>query len=385
MNMNCKDCSLIKTMRGLYYTFCIIVAGILFTYCAGKESSTAGKSENPGKDMVVNSGSGIGIDLISPDRNALYTPGEKIEFRYRFTDKEEVLDSVIYYFEGRKIGISYKDERNFIWKSDNLNPGHNTFMVRFFSQNGRKEAKSFSLKFKSDIKPAIYSYRVIKSYPHASDAYTQGLVYYDGWLYEGTGKRGRSSLRKIELSSGEIYGTLNLDSKFFGEGICVFKDNIIQLTWTSKTGFVYDIKNFTLIKKINYPTQGWGLTADGKNLIMSDGSEKIYFLEPDYFTRQKVIEVYDDEGPLRNLNELEYINGEIWANVYQTDRIVKIDPATGKILAWIDLSGLLKAKDQHRNIDVMNGIAYDEVNERVLVTGKMWPKLFHIELVPIQQ
>ena len=281
--------------------------------------------------------------------------------------------------------MSYGDDTNYSWVSEGINVGQNSFNIRFYFSDGTSENRSLILRFKSDIVPDNYGYRIKNVFPHDPGAYTQGLAYHDGWLYESTGKRGRSSLRKIKLTTGEIIGTLSLASELFGEGVCIFKNKIIQLTWTSRVGFVYDLATFEFIKKINYPTQGWGLTTDGKQLIMSDGTEKIYFLEPDYFTEQSRIEVYDHDGEVRNLNELEYIDGEIWANVYQTDKIVRIDPGTGKVLAWINLGGLLPQKDYSRETEVLNGIAYDEINKRLLVTGKMWPKLFHIELVQLQR
>ncbi len=359
----------------------LIILGILGAGCAGNGSSTGAKPESIKSNGELKQKSRKNITLISPVKNKMFTPGEKIEFNYRLEDTVEIIDSVIYYARGRKIGITYGEDTGYSWVSEGINVGQNSFNIRFYFNDGTSENRSITLRFKSDIVPDNYGYRIKNVFPHDPDAYTQGLAYHDGWLYEGTGQRGRSSLRKIKLTTGEIIGTLGLASELFGEGVCIFNDKIIQLTWTSRVGFVYDLATFKLIKKINYPTQGWGLTTDGKQLIMSDGSEKIYFLEPDYFTEQARIEVYDHDGPVINLNELEYINGEIWANVYQTDKIVRIDPETGKVLAWINLSGLLALKDYNRKTDVLNGIAYDEINNRLFVTGKMWPELFQIELV----
>jgi glutamine cyclotransferase len=359
--------------------------GILGAGCAGNGSSTDAKPESIKSNRELKQKSKRKITIISPVNNDMFAPGEKIEFKYRLNEAEEIIDSVIYYVRGRKIGVSYRGNTGYSWVSGGIIVGRNSFNIRFYFNDGTSENRSLILRFKSDIVPDNYGFRIKNVFPHDPGAYTQGLAYHDGWLYEGTGKRGRSSLRKIKLSTGEIIGTLSLASELFGEGVCIFNDKIIQLTWTSRVGFVYDLASFKFIKKINYPTQGWGLTTDGKQLIMSDGSEKIYFLEPDYFTEQARIEVYDHDGPVINLNELEYINGEIWANVYQTDKIVRIDPETGKVLAWINLGGLLPQKDYSRETEVLNGIAYDEINKRLFVTGKMWPKLFHIELVSLQR
>ena len=369
----------------LSFVLWIIILGIISAGCAGNGSSTGAKPESVKSNRELKQKSKRNITIISPVNNKLYATGEKIEFSYRLKEPGEIIDSVIYYTRGRKIGVSYGDNTGYSWVSEGIKVGQNSFNIRFYFNDGTSENRSLILRFKSDIVPDNYGYRIKNVFPHDPGAYTQGLVYHNGWLYEGTGKRGRSSLRKIKLTTGEIIETLSLASELFGEGVCIFENKIIQLTWTSRVGFVYDLATFKLVKKINYPTQGWGLTTDGKQLIMSDGSEKIYFLEPDYFTEQARIEVYDHEGEVRNLNELEYINGEIWANVYQTDKIVRIDPETGKVLAWINLGGLLPQKDYRPETEVLNGIAYDEVNKRLIVTGKMWPKLFHIELVQLQQ
>jgi len=362
-----------------------MIMGILGAGCAGNGSSAGQESESVKSNRELKQKSKRNITIISPENNNMFAPGEKIDLNYRLKEAEEIIDSVIYYTGGRKIGVSYGENTGFSWVAEGVNVGQNSFNMHFYFNDGSNENRSLILRFKSDIIPDNYGYRVKNVFPHNPGAYTQGLVYHDGWLYESTGKRGRSSLRKVKLKTGEIIGTLSLASELFGEGVCIFKDKIFQLTWTSRVGFVYDLAAFKLIKRINYPTQGWGLTTDGKQLIMSDGSEKLYFLEPDYFTEQARIEVYDHEGEVRNLNELEYINGEIWANVYLTDKIVRIDPETGKVLAWINLGGLLPKKDYNPETEVLNGIAYDKVNNRLFVTGKMWPKLFHIELVQLQR
>ena len=362
-----------------------MIMGIIGAGCAGNGSSAGQESESVKSNRELKRKSKKNITIISPKNNKMFAPGEKIDFSYRLNEAEEFIDSVIYYTGGRNIGVSYGENTGFSWVAEGVNVGQNSFNMHFYFNDGSNETRSLLLRFKSDIVPDNYGYRIKNVFPHDPGAFTQGLVYHDGWLYEGTGKRGRSSLRKQKLTTGEIIGTLGLASELFGEGVCIFNDKIIQLTWTSKVGFVYDLATFKLIEKINYSTQGWGLTTNGKQLIMSDGSEKIYFLEPDYFTEQIRIEVYDHNGPVINLNELEYINGEIWANVYQTDKIVRIDPETGKVLAWINLGGLLPQKDYSPETDVLNGIAYDEINNRLLVTGKMWPKLFHIELVKLQR
>ena len=226
----------------------------------------------------------------------------------------------------------------------------------------------------------VYTYKVVTSYPHDRTAFTQGLVFEDGFLYEGTGIRGQSSLRKVELESGNTLQKRMLSAQFFGEGVTIFGDTILQLTWQSGLGFVYDKKTFELLKEFNYPTEGWGLTHDGKQIIMSNGSAILYFLDPETFQEIKRLEVYSRDGPVTGLNELEYIQGEIYANVWQTDYIVRIEPKTGQVIGWIDLTGLLRPEDRGYPVDVLNGIAYDQKNDRLFVTGKLWPKIFEIEL-----
>jgi len=231
--------------------------------------------------------------------------------------------------------------------------------------------------------PPIYGYKVVRAYPHDPDAFTQGLVYQDGFLYEGTGIWGESSLRKVELRTGRILKLYKLPERYFGEGITIWSDKIIQLTWRSKTGFVYDKESFQLLKKFSYPTEGWGIAHDGEKLIMSDGTNALYFWDPETLKEIGRVDVRDRGEPVSLLNELEYINGLLFANVWQTDRIAVIDLKTGRVGAWLDLSGILKPEERTGREDVLNGIAYDSQRDRLFVTGKYWPKLFEIELVPL--
>ena len=227
----------------------------------------------------------------------------------------------------------------------------------------------------------VVGYRIVNTYPHDPRAFTQGLVFADGILYEGTGIRGQSSLRKVDLKTGNILRARQLPAHFFGEGITIYGNRVIQLTWRAKVGFVYDRQTFQLLDTFNYPTEGWGITHDGKSLIMSDGTSTLYFLDPQTFQQVNRLEVHTRDGPVSRLNELEYVHGEIYANVWKTDRIAKISPETGEVVGWIDLEGLLRPEGRNRRIDVLNGIAYDVKNDRLFVTGKLWPKLFEIELI----
>lgn len=228
---------------------------------------------------------------------------------------------------------------------------------------------------------AQYGYEVIATYPHDREAFTQGLVYDDGVLFESTGLNGRSSLRRVNLQTGEVLQRRDIDPQYFAEGLALFKDRLIQLTWQSNKGFVYDKTSFEPLREWNYPTEGWGLTHDGKQLIMSDGTSTLRFLNPETFAVEREITVTDQGQPVVRLNELEYVNGEVFANVWQTDLVARVDPQTGRVLGWIDLGGLLTPVER-MGTDVLNGIAYDPAGDRLFVTGKLWPKLFEIKLVP---
>jgi glutamine cyclotransferase len=231
----------------------------------------------------------------------------------------------------------------------------------------------------------VWDYQVVAEYPHDPTAYTQGLVRIDGTLYEGTGLEGESELRRVDLATGEVLQAHPIDEEQFGEGIVVLGDRIYQITWQSETAYVYDRETFELLNTFAYEGEGWGITTDGERLIMSDGSNHLTFRDPETFDVLGSVEVQDAGLPVTNLNELEFVEGEVWANVWQTDWIVRIDPATGNVTGWIDLSGLLPRDDPAaEDAEVLNGIAYDPETGELLVTGKFWPTLFEIELVPAE-
>lgn len=228
----------------------------------------------------------------------------------------------------------------------------------------------------------VFTYRIVAAYPHNQTAFTEGLVYYDGFLYEGAGLYGQSRLQMESLDNGTILESYSLPSNYFGEGVTIMDGRIYQLTWLDNTGFVYNLGNFTLLEEFHYPTEGWGLTNNGSCLIMSDGTATLYFLDPSTFATVGQIEVHDNNGPVTQLNELEYVNGEIYANIWLTNRIVQISVQTGQVLGYIDLTGLSSHLNATQPVDELNGIAYDSVNDRLFVTGKFWPAIFQIELVP---
>src|SRR5580698_8466799 len=229
---------------------------------------------------------------------------------------------------------------------------------------------------------AADTYKVLHTYPHDSSAYTQGLIYLDGHLYESTGLNGRSSLRMVDLETGRALQSAPVPSQYFAEGLTNWGSTLIQLTWQSHIAFVYDRFSFRLLRTFHYEGEGWGLTQDGKNLILSDGSAKLRFLNPETFQVVRTINVTDHGTPVKDLNELEYIHGQIYSNVWYVNKIARISPQTGKILGWIDLSGLTQSLNLQNPDAVLNGIAYDAQHDRLFVTGKLWPKLFEIKVVP---
>jgi len=228
--------------------------------------------------------------------------------------------------------------------------------------------------------PRAYGYRILNTFPHDPTAYTQGLVFRDGFLFEGTGKHGESSLRRVEPESGRVLQSHNLSRELFGEGITIFGDRIYQLSWRNGIAIVYDKESFRELKRLRYEGEGWGLTDDGTHLIMSDGSATLRFVDPEDFQVVRRLVVHSQGRRVDQLNELEYVNGEIYANVWYRDYIARISPRTGEVTGWIDLRGLWpKRRDRD---DVLNGIAYDAEKDRLFVTGKNWPKLFEIQVVP---
>jgi glutaminyl-peptide cyclotransferase len=229
-----------------------------------------------------------------------------------------------------------------------------------------------------------YGYKVVHSFPHDPDAFTQGLFYLDGFLYEGTGIEGQSSIRKVRLETGEVLQKRDLPEAYFGEGIVNWKDRLIEITWTTQTGFIYDLAAFAPRSQFRYTGEGWGLTQDGRRIIMSDGSAQLRFWDPETLAETGRITVTDGGSPVARLNELEWVDGEIYANVWQTNRIARIDPAGGKIKGWINLAGLANSEGffaEGGQTDVLNGIAWDAKGKRLFITGKKWPKVYEIRLV----
>lgn len=345
-----------------------------------------GNGSSEGRPVKATSPSRI-TSLLEP-ASALTIPiGEEIRVVLSIPDSVKV-DSVSAFLGGELkqtiLGAAPAENREileFKLGTEGETTGKSGLRLRLFFPGGESENHSRQITFLSNVQPIEYTYMVVKEYPHDVKAYTQGLQYVDGELYEGTGNYGTSSLRRVTLETGEVNKTRDLDQSLFGEGITVLGERIYQLTYKSQVGFIYDKQTFQEIQKVYYQNQeGWGLTHNGEELIMSDGTNVIYFLDPEMFTINRQIEVYHNQGPANSLNELEYINGKIWANRYFTDEIVIIDPETGKVEGRINLKGILKAADRRPTTDVLNGIAWDREGDRLFVTGKYWPKLFEIKI-----
>lgn len=289
-----------------------------------------------------------------------------------------------------KISINKLPFSNFIVESgiikiftSTLRAGTNQIYISL-KQYSEHLSASFSVVIIPRVAPKEYTYRIVNRFPHDDRSYTQGLEFYDGYMYEGSGQYGESMLRKYKLETGELIQSYNLPNNVFGEGIVVYKQKIYQLTWQSRIAYEFDLKTFKLLRTFEFNTEGWGLSKYNDMLVMSDGSNRLYFLNPDNFIEVDRLEVYNHIGPVTQLNELEYIDGYIYANIYLTNNIAIINPKTGFVEGIIKLNNLLDESKVRRKADVLNGIAYDISKKRLFVTGKYWPEIYQIELIPVK-
>ncbi|MEP2275052.1 MAG: glutaminyl-peptide cyclotransferase [Reichenbachiella sp.] len=317
------------------------------------------------------------ISKVDAPKNGINsTIGDTLVFSISSNDADIAIDSVQVIYNGKNV-ISQQS----IWNTINETPGKKTLTISVFLSNGTIEKKRHFVTLLSDIEPVRYTYRITNTYIHDPDAFTQGLLIDNSKLYESTGEKGQSTLRQVELKTGKVLQSIDIASQYFGEGIGLLNENIYMLSWKERTGFVFNKNSFELVRQFSYPTEGWGLTSNGVNLIMSDGTHMIYFMEPESFSEIKRIEVYDQNGPIDFLNELEYINGDLFAVRWQTEQIYIIEPNSGKVKGILDLKGIFDFSTYDKRHDVLNGIAYDKNLDRYYITGKWWPKLFEIQLV----
>jgi glutamine cyclotransferase len=320
-------------------------------------------------------------DFKIPEQGQTYGLGEKIKVQLDFP-AESKIRNVSYLVDGKSVG-SKTSKDAFEIPTAGLSLGYK--LISAVVDNGeKKDTVTINIVLKSAIRPAEFTYKVVNVFPHDTSSYTQGLEYHNGKFLESTGEYGASTLRWVALESGKALQRISIDKKYFAEGSSLVGDKIIMLTWKENMGFVYDSKSLKELGTFPYQNsrEGWGLTFDGQRLLKSDGSNRIWFLNAADYKEESYIDVYDNKGEVDQLNELEYIDGRIYANIYTTDKIAVIDPKNGVVERYIDMAGLLPAKDRFPNTDVLNGIAWDAAGKRLFVTGKKFSKLFQIDLVP---
>lgn len=355
-----------------------IISIITFFASACKPDKENNKTNNSDKNNKVAEANPLKLNISAPEKDNYYI-GDIIKISANCKDFQNT-DSILLFINGLQTQVFSKQNCEYSLNTKNAKTG--TLKVEIKANLDNKNFKqSKSVILLSDIEPENYTYKVKNRYKHDIAAYTQGLFYHNGELYEATGLKGESTVRKVNPQTGEVLQSFAIPKDVFGEGICLFNNKIIQITWQAGRGYVYDLETFKHLDQFSYMGEGWGITTDGKSLFMSNGSEEIKILEPNNYSQTDKLEVYDNKGKVIYLNELEYIDGEIYANIYQYEKIARIDPKTGKVLAYIDLSRILPFSDYTQNTDVLNGIAYDSDKKRLFVTGKKWPKLFEIELI----
>ncbi|WP_432710426.1 glutaminyl-peptide cyclotransferase [Pedobacter sp.] len=349
-----------KTLTTIF-SLLFFLSVFLFS-CKDKDQNPAIEFKSPGQGQELKRGEAVNLELDVP-------AGSNV-------------NSITYLVDGKEVG-STQDTAPFQLKTDSLGLGYR-LVTAVVDHDGGKDTLTMNIVVKSALKPSLYSYKVVNAYPHDTAAYTQGLEYHNGLFLESTGQNGASTLRWVDPKSGKVIQKVGLDEKYFGEGASLVGDKVVMLTWENYEGLVFDAKTFKQLGTFPYQNsrEGWGLAFDGKHLIKSDGTNRLWFLNKDTYKEEGVIEVYDDQGQVVQLNELEYVDGKIYANIYQSDKIAIIDPKSGAVLSYIDLSGILPAQDRYPNTDVLNGIAWDAKGKRLFVTGKKFSKLFEITLVP---
>jgi glutamine cyclotransferase len=321
------------------------------------------------------------IEFFSPKSGKKFIWGDTIHFNIGLKKKSDlVVEKVSLYINNVVVSENSGNNLEFDYASNTGTGGQVKVKAVFKLSDGSSARKRLGLKILSRSPPKKLNYQVINTFPHDNDAYTQGLYYLNGVLYEGTGNYGKSVLREVNIESGEIINELKLDDKYFGEGITIVNDTIYQLTYRSKTGFIYNL-NFEKLGEFSYATEGWGLDNDGDNLLLSDGSAYIYFVNRRSYEKVKSIQVFDNKGPVYKINELAFVNGFIYANVYTTDKILKIDAQSGRVLAEIDTKGILKEEYIDYEIDYFNGISFKPDRNTFFITGKWWPKMFEVRFV----
>jgi glutamine cyclotransferase len=362
-------------------TFTVYLLLTFTISCSGRSGKISVSSQEKETNADENAPARL-IKMKAPEENSEFKLGDPVKVILEPENVSQQPDSIIISFDGKTVAsLKSAPWEYLIPSSSTKSTGRKSVKATAYKESKARNVVTRFIIVYSDTIPKKCGFKVIHTYPHDSEAFTQGLFYFNGVLYEGTGQQTGSTLREVELATGKILRVLNLRSDLFGEGITLYNDHIYQVTWQSKVGFVYERPTFKQINKIYYQTEGWGLTTMKDQIVMSDGTNVLYYIDPESFTVVSRIEVYDNERKVDSLNELEYINGEIWANIWMTDLIARIDPASGKVIAYIDLKGILNDPNTNTSVNVLNGIAFDREGNRIFVTGKNWPKLFEIRLI----
>jgi glutamine cyclotransferase len=364
-------------MKNFYFYFLILLTASGIISCNNKgESNKNGNIKDT--NFVSDAPKTLLSMTLSDPKGKNYVIGEKISIQVQNPQKI-VCDSALLFINSKekiKLGVDLKYE----WNTTLAKCGTNTLSVDYYTAAGKENVQK-NVVLLSDVKPKTYTFKIKNTYKHDKQAYTQGLFWHNGFMYEATGLEGESTVRKVKLETGDVIQSFAIPRDVFGEGITLSDDKIVQISWQGGRGFVYDANTFQHLEEFSYSGEGWGITTDGKKLYMTNGTNQVHVLENKSYTIIEELEVCDNEGPVKYLNELEFIEGEIYSNIYRYDKIVRIDPKTGKVLAYVDLSHILPFEDYKAETDVLNGIAYDAAKKRLFVTGKLWPKLFEIELV----
>ena len=370
-----------------FHTLLISLFAVIITGCNGNGVNRTLPAKNKEEKAVEKTVEYISsMRLKSPHRGDLFTYGEEVLIDIHPRKKVGDIDSLQVIGDGKLVSTLTQEPWVLKWIPEKGNMGKHKLKLLAYHDNGKIGLVNTYVNVKSNQAPDEYGFEIVNSFPHDKRAYTQGLFYHQGFLYEGTGQHGESSLRKVKLENGEALSIKNLEQEYFGEGITLSKNRIIQLTWNSRKVFVVDLETFEKIDSFEPNTtnsQGWGITTANNELIISDGTNVLTVLDDTNFGRVRTIEVFDNTGKVTNLNELEYIDGKIYANVWLSDRIVIINPKTGRVEGNINLGSILKQSEKNKldkNDDVLNGIAWDSLNQRMFVTGKRWPKLFEIKI-----
>ena len=358
-----------------FHFLIVFLCCVLLFSCAscnrGKQNRS--EEERPRRQRVQ-------LSIASPRNNERHPLGATVALSARMREGADAVDSLRWFVNGR--WLTTTDGEDAAWDTHGQTTGTHRIEAVAHYASGQRDVVSTRILLLAPQPPKQYGYRVVREFPHDAKAYTQGLLFHDGYLYESTGIKGESTLRKVDLQTGKPVRMIDLPAEFFGEGLALVDDRLIQVTWQEQVAFVYRKSDFELLKRISYPMrEAWGLTYDGEHLLMTDGSATLYFLDSEYLAEVRRLEVCDDKGLVTQLNELEYIDGELWANVYYSDDILRIDPKTGAVTGRIDMTGLLKPADRRPDTNVLNGIAYDEETGRIFVTGKNWSKLFEIQVI----